>query len=255
MPVRETPATGQPGPPAFEFTILEQIAAINRSQAEINAGNLRDHERQRELLDAQRREIDARLAELRQQRQNLDELMTTAGETAKKWAAAQQALAEADIRLAAAAERERNLEQHLSESLEREIFPKCLCAQPFNQWRAEVLAGAGASEGSNANLASLRASLHLLSAAFQSGDPEEICRALSYLGRSLYRQTAPEMIDEIARSLNATANNRYAVRVPHAGEPTEKSWMSFSGIASVSVVHNWAVLGPDRLKRYAAEVG
>lgn len=245
-------ATTSSGAPATatDLTIQERIAAINLSQAEINACNLRDLERQKQLLDAQRTELDARLEALENKTQELSQLKSKASESAENWAAAQQAIAEADKRLLAVAERERNLQQQMAKNLEREVFPECLLAAPFNQWRSETLTGGGP----NGDTGLLRASLHLLTAAFQAGDPEEMCRALAYVGRHLYRSASPEIIDDIARALNASANNRFSIRVAHAGEPTEKSWMSFSGIGSVNAVHGWAVLGPDRLKRYAAEV-
>lgn len=234
-------------PSAPELTLQERIAAINRSQCEINASNLRDIERQKQLLAAQRTELDARWEALEARTRELSQLQATADETTQKWSAAQRAVAEAENRLASVAERERNLQQQVANQIEREIFPECLLAAPFQAWRAEVLRGA-------ANTALLRASVHFLTAAFQAGDPEELCRALAQVGRQLYRSTSPQTIDEIARTLNGEANNRYSLRVAHAGEPTEKSWMSFSGIASVNAVHGWAVLGPDRLKRFAAEV-
>lgn len=246
------PAAASAGEPATatDLTLQERIAAINLRQAEINACNLRDIERQKQLFDTQRTELDARLEALQNQTQELSQLKARASESAEKWAAAQQAMAEADTRLSAVAERERNLQQQMARHLEREIFPECLLAAAFNQWRAETLAGGGP----NGNTGLLRASLHLLTAAFQAGDPEELCRALAYVGRYLYRGTPPEIIEEIARALNASSNNRFSIRVAHVGEPTEKAWMSFSGTASINAVHGWAVLGPDRLKRYAAEV-
>lgn len=246
------PAATSAGEPASapDLAIQERIAAINLSQAEINACNLRDLERQKQLLDAQRIELDARMEALNLQTREISQIKATASDSAEKLAAAQQAMAAVESRLVSVAERERNLQQQLVKNLEREIFPECLLAAAFTPWRSEVLAGGGA----NASAGLLKAALHLLTAAFQAGDSEELCRALSYVGRYLYRGTPPETIDEIARSLNATANSRYSLRVAHAGEPTEKSWMSFAGIASVNAVHGWAVLGPDRLKRHAAEV-
>jgi hypothetical protein len=246
------PATLPANEPAAaqELTLQERLAAINLSHAEINSCNLRDLQRQQRLLDAQRTELDTRFQALEHQSQEIARIKATAQESAEKSAAADQAMAEAERRLTVVAERERKLQQQLAANLEREIFPECLLTAPFHQWRSEVLSGGG----SHPHAGLLRASLHLLTAAFQAADPEELCRALSYVGRYLYRVTAPNLIDEIARALNAAANNRYSLRVAHLGEPTEKSWMSFSGVASVNAIHGWAVLGPDRLKRYAAEV-
>ena len=237
-----------------DLAVQQQLAEINLRQAEINAINLRDVERQTRLLETQRTEIEPRLQTLDEQSQELSQQLAKVAEAEEKWQAAQEQIADADRRLRAVSERERGLEQQLKDALEREVMPECLLAPQFNQWRATILPGSSAVGVPNSNTHLLRASLHMLKAALHATESEGLCRALAEVGRCLYRIGPAETIEEIARALNAAAHDRYSIRLAHVGEPTDKAWMSFSGIASVKAVHSWAVMGPDRLKRHPAEV-
>jgi hypothetical protein len=230
-PPEQTPIPEVTEAARADWSLQQQIAAINVSQAEINAANLRDIERQKQLLDHQRQELESLLAAVQRKLAEAAKIKTpaTSGEAR---------MSGADPRL----------QELLACRLECEFFPECLRTPNFGEWRTKLLASADPSGGL------LQATLHLLTAALAAGETEEICRALAYAGRQLYRTTPSELVDGIAQALNNSSNNRYSLRVAHVGEPTEKSWMSFSGIASVNHVHSWAVFGPDRLKRSAAEV-